>query len=158
MNSDTRDVFIGVDVGTAHARAAVFDGCGGLLATASNAIAIWHEAGDIVEQSSSDIWSACARAVRTALKTADVPPSAVKGLGFDATCSLVVLDPAGKPLTVSMAGNPERNVIVWMDHRATAEARLITETGDDVLRFVGGIISPEMQTPKLLRLKRHLPA
>jgi hypothetical protein len=27
----------------------------------------WHEAGDIVEQSSSDIWSACVRAVRAAM-------------------------------------------------------------------------------------------
>src|SRR6266403_180243 len=145
-------------IATPHARAGVFDASGVLLATASNPIAVWHEAGDIVEQSSSDIWSACARAVRAVMKIADVPPSAVKGVGFDATCSLVALDPAGKPLTVSMSGDPERNVIVWMDHRATAEARLITETGDDVLRFVGGIISPEMQTPKLLWLKRHLPA
>jgi D-ribulokinase len=158
VDSDTRDVFIGVDVGTAHARAGAFDSKGVLLATASNPIAVWHAAGDIVEQSSSDIWSACARAVRAAVKTAGVRPDAVKSLGFDGTCSLVVLDPAGRPLTVSMSGDPERNVIVWMDHRATAEARLITETGDDVLRFVGGIISPEMQTPKLLWLKRHLPA
>jgi len=157
-DGDPQQVLIGVDVGTAHARAGVFDAHGVLLATASNPIAVWHEAGDIVEQSSSDIWNACARAVRAVMKIADVPPSAVKGLGFDATCSLVALDPAGKPLTVSMSGDPERNVIVWMDHRATAEARHITETGDDVLRFVGGIISPEMQTPKLLWLKRHLPA
>src|ERR1700737_3287331 len=78
------------------------------------------------------------------------PPCAVKGVGFDATCSLVVLDRAGNPLTVSMSGDPERNVIVWMDHRATAEARAISETGDEVLRFVGGVICPETQTPKLL--------
>jgi D-ribulokinase len=157
-DGNPQQVLIGVDVGTAHARAGAFNGSGVLLATASNPIAVWHEAGDIVEQSSSDIWNACARAVRAVMKIAGVPPSAVKGVGFDATCSLVALDPAGKPLTVSMSGDPERNVIVWMDHRATAEARLITETGDDVLRFVGGVISPEMQSPKLLWLKRHLPA
>ena len=155
---DAQQVLIGVDVGTAHARAGVFNSRGVLLATASNPIAVWHEAGDIVEQSSADIWSACVRAVRAAMKMADIPPSAVKGVGFDATCSLVVLDRAGNPLTVSMSGDPQRNVIVWMDHRATAEARLISETGDEVLRFVGGVISPEMQTPKLLWLKRHLPA
>jgi D-ribulokinase len=153
-----RQAFIGVDVGTTSARAGVFDQDGTLLATARHPIAIWHEAGDIVEQSSADIWSACAWAVRAAMREAELEPAAVKGLGFDATCSLVVLDRAGQPLTVSASGEARRNVIVWMDHRATAEASRINATGDEVLRYVGGVISPEMQTPKLLWLKRHLPA
>ena len=89
---------------------------------------------------------------------AALPPSAVKGLGFDATCSLVVLDAAGDPLTVSASGDQRRNVIVWMDHRAMAEARQVNDTRDDVLRYVGGSISPEMEIPKLLWLKRHLPS
>jgi D-ribulokinase len=158
MDGDTRQALIGVDVGTADVRAGLFDAHGALLATARRPIAVWHEAGDIVEQSSADIWNACVRAVRAAMKTADLPPAAVKGVGFDATCSLVALDRAGHPLTVSPSGDPARNVIVWMDHRATPEARVISQTGDEVLRFVGGVISPEMQTPKLLWLKRHLPA
>jgi D-ribulokinase len=157
-DGDAQDVFIGVDVGTAQARAGAFNSHGELLATASNPIAVWHEAGDIVEQSSSDIWNACARAVRATLTTAAIPPAWVKGIGFDATCSLVALDRAGRPITVSMSGDAARNVIVWMDHRAIAEAHCISETGDDVLRYVGGVISPEMQTPKLLWLKRNLPA
>src|SRR5260370_29677476 len=85
-------------------------------------------------------------------------PSAVKGIGFDATCSLVVLDAGANPLTVSTSGEQRRNVIVWMDHRAIAEARLVNDTHDDVLRYVGGSISPEMEIPKLLWLKRHLPS
>jgi D-ribulokinase len=89
---------------------------------------------------------------------AAIPPSAVKGLGFDATCSLVVLDGAANPLTVSSSGDDRRNVIVWMDHRAIAEARLVNDTQDEVLRYVGGSISPEMEIPKLLWLKRHLPS
>ncbi|HMJ27375.1 MAG TPA: FGGY-family carbohydrate kinase, partial [Xanthobacteraceae bacterium] len=51
-----------------------------------------------------------------------------------------------------------RNVIVWMDHRAIAEARQVNDTQDDVLRYVGGSISPEMEIPKLLWLRRHLPS
>ncbi len=61
------------------------------------------------------------------------------------------------PLTVSASGDSRRNVIVWMDHRAVTEARLINDTQDEVLRYVGGAISPEMEMPKLLWLKRHLP-
>jgi D-ribulokinase len=82
----------------------------------------------------------------------------VGGIGFDATCSLVVLDAGAEPLTVSPSGEARRNVIVWMDHRAMAEARAVNDTADDVLRYVGGSISPEMEIPKLLWLKRHLPS
>jgi D-ribulokinase len=153
-----KQAFIGVDVGTSSARAGVFDESGKLLATARHPITIWHEAGSVVEQSSSDIWAACIASIRAAMAEAALPPSAVKGMGFDATCSLVVLDPGGNPLTVSASGDERRNVIVWMDHRATAEARLVNDTHDDVLRYVGGSISPEMELPKLLWLKRHLPS
>ena len=152
-----RQAFIGVDVGTSSARAGVFDETGMLLATARCPITVWHEAGNVVEQSSSEIWAACITAVRAAMAEAALPPSAVKGMGFDATCSLVVLDAAAHPLTVSGSGDERRNVIVWMDHRAVAEARAVNETHDDVLRYVGGSISPEMEIPKLLWLKRHLP-
>jgi D-ribulokinase len=153
-----RQAFIGVDVGTSSARAGVFDEKGTLLATARHPITVWHEAGNVVEQSSSDIWAACVASVRAAMAEAALPPSAVKGMGFDATCSLVVLDAGANPLTVSASGDERRNVIVWMDHRATAEARLVNDTHDDVLRYVGGSISPEMEIPKLLWLKRNLPS
>src|ERR1700740_176125 len=148
--------FIGVDVGTTSTRAGIFDEAGNLLATARHPIQVWHEAGDIVEQSSSDIWDAACSAVRAAMVEAALPSDAVKGIGFDATCSLVVLDGRGAPLSVSMSGDNERNVIVWMDHRATAEARLINQTQDEVLRYVGGSILPEMEIPKLTGLKRDL--
>ena len=153
-----RRAFVGVDVGTSSARAGVFDETGTLLATARHPIAVWHDAGDIVEQSSSDIWAACVASVRAAMAEAALPSDEVSGIGFDATCSLVVLDRAAEPLTVSTSGDHQRNVIVWMDHRATAEARLVNDTQDDVLRYVGGSISPEMEIPKILWLKRHLPA
>ena len=145
-----QQAFIGVDVGTSSTRAGIFDETGKLLATAKHPIRIWQEAGDIVEQSSSDIWNSCAASIRRAMAEAAISPGLIKGIGFDATCSLVVLGRKGEPLTVSMSGDNDRNVIVWMDHRATAEARLINETQDEVLRYVGGFISPEMEMPKLL--------
>lgn len=151
-----RQAYIGVDVGTSSTRAGIFDESGNLLAAARHPIRMWQEAGDIVEQSSDDIWNACVTSVRAAMAEAAISPDHVKGIGFDATCSLVVLDRAGAPLTVSNSGEAARNVIVWMDHRAIEETRWINETKDDVLRYVGGSISPEMEMPKLLWLKRHL--
>ena len=40
-----------------------------------------------------------------------------------------------------------------MDHRAEEQAARITNTGHSVLSRVGGVMSPEMQPPKLLWLK-----
>lgn len=42
---------------------------------------------------------------------------------------------------------------MWMDHRAEEQATRITKTCHGVLNRVGGIMSPELQPPKLLWLK-----
>ncbi|CAI1198383.1 FGGY-family carbohydrate kinase [Serratia proteamaculans] len=149
--------FIGVDVGTGSARAGVFDLNGHMVGQASRTIDLYRPKADFVEQSSDNIWQAVCNAVRDAVNQADINPIQVKGLGFDATCSLVVLDKEGKPLTVSPSGRTEQNIIVWMDHRAITQAERINATKHRVLDFVGGIISPEMQTPKMLWLKQHMP-
>src|SRR5262249_47219447 len=88
---------------------------------------------------------------------ADVPSEAVAGISYDATCSLVVLDRHNAPLPVNDEGLPERNIIVWMDHRALAETDEINAGGYDVLQFVGGRLSPQMEPPKPRWLKTPLP-
>lgn len=149
--------FIGVDTGTGSARAGVFNARGVLLSSAKQDIAIYREPGDIVEQSSADIWQAVCASVRKALESGAIEPSSVAGIDFDATCSLVVLGKDRTPLSVSPSWDAERNIIVWMDHRAIDQADRINQTGAEVLRYVGGTISPEMQTPKLLWLAESMP-
>lgn len=149
------DIFVGIDVGTGSARAGLFDTEGTMLATAKRDITLWREGGDVVEQSSENIWAAIGDALREAMSLAAVEPSQVKGIGFDATCSMVIVGADGKPLPASPDGDQQRNVIVWMDHRAVDQARRINEMGHSVLSYLGGRISPEMEVPKLLWLKEH---
>ena len=151
-------MLIGVDVGTGSARAGVYDPLGRLLGLGKHPVTMWHEPGEIVEQSSDQIWQAVCTAVRGALAASGVAASAVQGIGFDATCSLVAVGPDGAGLAVGPSGDPARNVIVWMDHRAQGEAKEINAGGHAVLDYVGGSISPEMETPKLLWLARNQPA
>jgi FGGY-family pentulose kinase len=149
------EAVIGVDVGTGSARAGVFDVQGRMLGQASRSIKVWRPAADFVQQSTTDIWGAVCAAVRDAMGQAgDVT---IRGMGFDATCSLAVLDGAGAPVSVSPDGDLAQNVIVWMDHRAGAQADRINAGQYDVLRYVGGRISLEMETPKLLWLKENRP-
>src|SRR5690606_35856177 len=143
-------LFIGIDVGTGSARAGVFNAEGKMLGTAARPIAMNRPAPDFVEQSSDNIWDSICQAVAEALQQANADPTHVRGIGFDATCSLVAVDAGGAPVTVSPSGDDAWNVIVWMDHRAMAQTEAINAGGHEVMRYVGGVISPEMQTPKLL--------
>ena len=144
---------IGIDVGTGSARAGVFDLSGAMLGSGKCEIALHKGAGGIVEQSSEDIWNAVCASVKSAVASAGVAPETVRGIGFDATCSLVILGQGGAPLPAA----EDRNIIVWMDHRALDQAERINAMDHDVLSYVGGRISPEMETPKLLWLKENLP-
>lgn len=153
----TAPYFIGIDVGTGSARAGVFEARGRLLAAAKRPITIWHGAGSIVEQSSEQIWQAVCDSVKEAVAAAKIAAGDVSGIGFDATCSLVAVKADGRPVAVGPSGDADRNIIVWMDHRAAGEAAEINAGNHAVLRYVGGRISPEMETPKLLWLKRNLP-
>ncbi|KAL5235270.1 hypothetical protein ACI65C_002680 [Semiaphis heraclei] len=147
--------FVGVDVGTGSARAALVDGTGRILKKSTNAIQTWNPEENFYQQSSEDIWQSCCKVIREVTK--GVPSEAIGGIGFDATCSLVVVDSDGLPLSVSKNGEREQNVILWMDHRAKKEADLINTTNHQVLKYVGGKISLEMETPKILWLKNNLP-
>lgn len=149
--------FIGIDVGTGSARAGIFDRRGTMVATAKRDIALYRDGPDVAEQSSEDIWRAVCASVREAVAQAKLAPEAIAGIGFDATCSLVVLGQGGTPLPVGPHGDASRDIIVWMDHRALDQAERINRTSHPVLAYVGGTISPEMETPKLLWLKENLP-
>jgi FGGY-family pentulose kinase len=149
-------LYLGVDVGTGSVRAALFDEHGKRRGLGTEPIVIFRPEEDFVEQSSDDIFCAAGKAIRQALAQAGAPATSVHGIGFDATCSLVALDAQDRPVSLSPTGRDEQNVIVWMDHRAIREAEAVNATGHEVLRYVGGVISPEMEIPKLLWLKRHL--
>ena len=151
-------LYLGIDVGTASARAALFDRSGARRGIGAAPFPVWKPEPDFVQQSSAAIWRAVCDATHAAMKEAGAKPTDVVGIGFDATCSLVVMDAADQPVTVSPDGTAEQDVIVWMDHRAIDQTERINATRHAVLRYVGGTMSPEMEPPKLLWLKEKLPA
>ena len=146
-----------VDVGTSSARAGLVeqteDG-GKLLNYHAEEVTIFRPQSEFFEQSSENIWQKVCECVQRV--SANVPKEEIVGIGFDATCSLVLFDENLKPLTVSPTGSANQNIIMWLDHRAKNEADDINALKHDILKYVGGKVSLEMEIPKLLWLKRHM--
>lgn len=139
--------YLGIDVGTGSARAALVKADGTVLASASQETKTWRDSTDhhIFEQSTTDVWKSICTTVREVIARSAVSPKHVKGIGFDATCSLAVTTWEGEPITVTRGSQlgdlGERNIVLWADHRAEKEADLINATGSSVLDYVGGAIS-----------------
>jgi ribulose kinase len=147
MASLETSYYLGIDVGTGSARAGLVKADGTVLASASQDTKTWRDPTDhrIFEQSTADIWKCICIAVREVIAQSKISQKHVKGIGFDATCSLAVTNWQGEPITVTSGTQlgelGERNIVLWADHRAEKEADFINATGSSVLDYVGGTIS-----------------
>lgn len=56
--------FVGVDVGTGSARAALVSENGNITCVAERKIQTWNPQSDLYEQSSDDIWNSCIYCVK----------------------------------------------------------------------------------------------
>lgn len=86
------------------------------------------------------VWSCISQACQDVLKSSKISPDLIKGIGFDATCSLVVANlESGEPVSVTPGSyekgfgegtkeEEKRDIILWADHRASAEAKKINST------------------------------
>ncbi|MFT4011880.1 MAG: FGGY-family carbohydrate kinase [Paracoccus sp. (in: a-proteobacteria)] len=135
-----------VDVGSARARAGLYSVQGELIARASRGFRTLPSPGGQAGFDFAEIWQAVADALAEARRMGGASPSQIGALAFDATCSLVVDAPGFAP-----------DVIAWHDHRAVAEAHELSALPHEVVARAGGPVSPEMQTPKLIWLRRHRP-
>jgi FGGY-family pentulose kinase len=185
MSKTSSSFFIGVDVGTGSVRAGLVSHDGRVLHSCSEIITVDNPQPGLYHQSTRQVWECVGSTARQAV-TGGLPNetdlSCVRGIGFDATCSLVLVDGEGKTIrygglslftllcmvnhcafmldSVSPDGDPNWDVLMWLDHRAKEEADFINAAaaGHSVLSFVGGSVSLEMQIPKLLWIKKNLPS
>ncbi|KAJ5329841.1 hypothetical protein N7452_010231 [Penicillium brevicompactum] len=157
-HDEYEEYYIGIDVGTGSARACVVDKNGNIIGLASQSIKTWQPHADHYEQSTTDMWNSICTAVREVVDKYEIPKANIRGLAFDATCSLAVFSSqTDRPVSVSGTEVGDvRNVILWLDHRAVDETKTINSTKHQVLQYVGGGMSPEMEMPKILWLKKHM--
>jgi FGGY-family pentulose kinase len=145
-----RRLVLGLDVGTQSLRAALVDETGRTVAFGVTSIETTYPRPAWAEQEPLAWWTAAVHAVTMAKEQGNVSADEIVGIGLDCTaCTVLACDRDGHPL---------RPALLWMDQRSHAEADEISATGDPVLRYVSGRVSPEWMLPKALWLLRNEPA
>jgi xylulokinase len=142
----------GLDVGTTAVKAGVFDEQGRLLSLGIEQYALRHPTPDRAELDPEVWWTASRAALRAALGAPGVDPSAVEAIGVSSQGETVV--------PVDARGRAVGPALVWLDNRATAEARLLDDRiGTAEVYDATGVptVIPTWTACKILWLRRHEP-
>ena len=139
----TEGYVLGIDLGTGGARVGIFDLKGNPVVFCSEKITLYTEASGRAEQDADEWWEAICKASKNAIATSKIDPSNIKGMSVDTTCCTVLLSKDDmKPL---------RKAIMWMDVRASEQAKRIYKSGHNALKYNGyGMVSAECLPAKAL--------
>lgn len=141
---------MGIDAGTESVRVGLYDLNGNEVGFGVTGYQTFHPRASWAEQDPNEWWSALVQSTNKAMKQSGTTKEQIIGISLDATsCSVVLCKNDGTPL---------RRSIIWMDVRASEEAKFIASTKDNVLKYNGfGNVSPEWMPCKALWLKKHEP-
>jgi L-ribulokinase len=148
-------IVAGVDFGTQSVRVSIVDSARGPLGWGVSEYPVKRDQRDpdFATQSHEAHMNALVEAMRSALAAAMVSGDTIEAIALDTTGSTVI--PVGKGLV------PLDDYYLWCDHRAHAEAALITRVAHagqlDAIEACGGVYSSEWGFAKLLHWLRHNP-
>ncbi len=145
-------LFLGIDAGTTSLKAGLFDEHGMARAIATEEYSLLTPTVDQAELDPEEYWRACVNAVRRVLAKANPPREVVIGIGVSSQGETTI--------AVDRNGRALRRALVWLDNRATDQARQIAERFD--LKRVYEITGdPEIMATwtacKILWLKQNEP-
>ena len=146
-------LLVGLDIGTTSVKAGVFDATGRQLAADGCEYRLSHPAPDREEIAALTWWSSAVTAVRGALARSGADPAAVAAIAVSSQGETVV--------AVDSHGQPLGPAIVWLDNRATEEARVLQERFGDALVYERtGVpaVNPTWTAAKLLWWRANEPA
>lgn len=141
---------MGIDFGTGGVRVGIFDVEGIPVTFYGVEFETQYPRSGWAEQDPEVWWSSLVEATNRAIQRSGVAPEEIVGISTDATSSTVmVTDENGRHL---------RPAIMWMDVRASRQARALADTHDRALKYSGyGDVSAEWGLPKALWIKENEP-
>lgn len=145
-------LLLGLDVGTTSVKAGLFDAAGRQVAASMREYRLSHPAPDRVEIDPETWWISAVDAVRATLATPGVDPSAIAGMAVSSQGETVA--------AVDAEGRALGPALVWLDNRASAEARELEERfGSTLVYERTGVpeVNPTWTAAKLLWWRRNEP-
>lgn len=144
------DYYIGIDIGTGGARTGIFDREGNAVVFYAEPIELHIPHPGWAEQDPEEWWRALCTSCRKAVQESGIAPQEIKGLSVDTTCCTVMFSREDMV--------PLRPAIMWMDMRAAKQAKAITDSGHEALKYNGyGPVSAECLPAKALWVKQNEP-
>ena len=140
-------MLLGLDLGTASAKAVLVDEGGAVLGEGAAPYAVRSPRPGWAESDPGDWWRACTAAVRAAVGERG---SEVRGLGLSGQMHGVVLSGAG--------GEPLRPAVLWADARSEEELGAYRALGPGLLRTLANPPAAGMAGPSLVWLRENEPA
>lgn len=141
---------LGIDLGTGGARVGIFDLNGRPVVFCSEKVPLYTPSSGRAEQDADEWWEAVCTASKKAVAQSGIDPSEIKGMSLDTTCCTVLL--SGDDMI------PLQRAILWMDIRASEQAKRIYASGHDALKYNGyGMVSAECLPAKALWIKENEP-
>ena len=144
--------YLGIDAGTTSLKVAIFDRNGQLMAIDRQEYTLLTPSASIVELEAETYWSALKRAIKGVLVGSSIPSSAI---------ATVCISSQGETFVpVDSHGVPTRRAIVWLDNRATEQARQIVARFDidDIYHRTGQPeVAPTWPACKFLWLRQNEP-
>jgi FGGY-family pentulose kinase len=141
---------VGIDFGTGGARVGIFDREGTPVVFHATEWETRHPRPGWAEQDPDEWWSCLVASTRAAMQRSGVSPEEIAGISVDTTASTV--------LAMDQNDRHLRPALLWMDVRASDQARRLQATGDPALKYSGfGEVSAEWGLPKALWIKENEP-
>ncbi len=140
---------LGIDAGTEAIKAGIVDASGQLIASGSRSYTTYFPKPGWAEQDPNEWWAGLVGAVQDCMKQALIKPEEIVGVAAGATtCTLLPIKANGEAL---------RRAFLWMDVRATDQARRIFSSQHEALRYSLAGVSAEWMPSKALWLKENEP-
>jgi xylulokinase len=139
-------VYLGIDIGTSSVKAVLVDDSAGIVAQASESLAVSRPQPGYSEADPDSWWRATVTAVRNLPVAAR---AAVRSVGLSGQMhGATLLDAQDKPL---------RPAILWNDGRSGLECLDLERREPNSRAITGNIMMPGFTAPKLLWVSRHQP-
>jgi len=144
----SRELVIGLDIGTTSAKAVIFDLDGKLIAEAEEMVTTHYPETDWAEQDPVEVEKASLQAMKQVVELAKAKPEELLTVGLCAAMhSLICVDEEMNPLS---------QMLIWSDKRSSHIAdRLIETKGNEIYAKTGTPIHPMTPLLKLMWMKEE---